>query len=210
MQVLRADALCNQHPANFSHFVRDTETGPEGGAGSSPRFFAGFLPNTDLETFEGDARIECVMFGPGAQLRQEIKELRLGIRGGTAPFPSGTLNDLLRVRTFGLPTAPAWTELHPTAGPRRLPDRMKLHPRVVVFDGARGFLRWRNYFEDSAWIVVLDRNEPQFMEGASELNTEYAQNSIPDEPACIVSELPPGVAIPPGVEVTSYFRLTGS
>lgn len=172
----------------------------------SRRFLAAFLSDVDFEAFERDAIIESVLLGPGPALRQEIKDLQLGVRALKPELAEGTLNDLLRVREYVSSETAAWTEIHSTSGSRRLPERMKLNPRVAVFDGARGFLRWRKHFSDSAWVLVLDRHDTQFLDAVADLNSEYAQNSLVQEDIDIVPNLPEGMTIPPGVEATLFFR----
>lgn len=172
---------------------------------ASHQFWLSFLPHSDLEAFNRDARVECVLFGNGPQLRNELSEVRFRVPLDAGKSAEGTFNDLLRVRKYSNSTGPSWSDVHSTSGAKSLPERMKLAPRVVVFDGPTGFLRWRKYYPDSAWIVVLDKNDPQYDEGVDELNAEIAMNSSDDNVLCVGDDLPPGVTIPPGVEVTAFF-----
>lgn len=201
-------------PFRYAASIQQTDLSPEqvaganrwrGSAGGSRRFLSAFLKYTNPATFESDAKPECLLLGPQGQLRDEIlgQELAVGGKSGSK-LGRGCLNDLLKVRKFGNAAAPSWSELASTTGARTLSDKLKFGPRVVVFDGARGFLRWRKYFPSSAWIVVLSRVEPQFTEAVHELNSEYAENSI-DDPFCVADSLPDGVSAPPGLEMTSFF-----
>lgn len=173
---------------------------------SSHRFWGRFLPDSDFEAFNRDAKVECLLLGNGPQLQQEIRDQALRVPRDSSQFSLGTLDNLLRVRAYSSVGAPSWSEVVSTAGARRLSERHKMSPRVVVFDGARGFLRWRKYYGDSAWIVVLDRTDSQFGDGVDELNAAMALGSEPETALCIGDELPSGVTIPPGVEVSGFFR----
>lgn len=176
----------------------------------SRRFWGRFLPGADLGAFTQGAKVECVILGGGPPLKREICDLRLRVSDDSKKPSEGCLNDLLRVGAYCSRTEANWTEVHSTSGARSLPERMKLKPRAVVFDGTRGFLRWRNHYPSSAWIVVLDRNDPQFAEGVDEVNAEMAMNSGPESVLCVETGLPSKMPIPPGVEVCAFFRTQAS
>ena len=44
---------------------------------------------------------------------------------------------------------------------------------LVVFDGAGGFLKWRDKWAHCNWIVILDRTEPRFTEAVQVVNEKY-------------------------------------
>ncbi len=201
-------------PAHWALNIQRTNLRPEDipksgrgrrGRGSSHHFWASFLPESDFEAFNRDAKIECLLFGTGMHLREEIREQKFRVSRETDKFAVASLDDVLRVRAYSNPVDPCWTQVGTTGGSRRLSERLKLKPRAVIFDGSRGFLRWRKYFGDSAWILVLDRNDPQFSEGVSELN-EHLASCVESDILCLTDELPPGVEIPPGVETTAFFQ----
>lgn len=201
-------------PFRYATSIQATDLSPEqlgsanrwkGGVGGSRRFLSAFLQYMNPATFESDATPECLILGPGGQLRDEIlgQAMAVGAKN-ESKLGQGCLNDLLRVRKFSHAAAPCWTEMGSTSGARVLSEKLKFDPRVVIFDGPRGFLRWRKYFMSSAWLVVLSRVEPQFNEAVHELNSEYAENSL-DDSTCLLESLSEGTCVPPGVEMTSFF-----
>ena len=50
----------------------------------------------------------------------------------------------------------------------------------VIFDGALGFTKWKEYFHNHSWIVLLDHTEPNFQNAVSQINQEYIYRSDGD------------------------------
>ena len=80
--------------------------------------------------------------------------------------------------------------------PLRPPDGAL--PHAVIFDGAGGFLKWRDYWRNCHWIVVIDRTEPMAREAAGVLNRDYIENRIDGK---TLDGIP---AAPVGIELLSY------
>ena len=43
-------------------------------------------------------------------------------------------------------------------------------PHVVIFDGAKSFLRWRGHLPKQNWIVLLDQTETKLRDAAVVVN----------------------------------------
>jgi len=72
-------------------------------------------------------------------------------------------------------------------------------PRLIIFDGARSFTKWRHFFNSSNMLVVLDRTDSHYQEAVLSANQDF-ENRKEDLniPEFLIEE------IPLGVEVMSY------
>ncbi len=148
--------------------------------GGSREGFIESLLDDNSSDFLLRPRFECLFVGNVGLLRQEIQKTAVGV--DTAAFHEGTFQDILRVRRFmtdGKPyrsdVASSATELVPGV----------VSPFVVIFDGAQGFLKWRDQFASSHWLVVLDRTEAHFHEAADLLNSRYIQYRVDTQPLSV-------------------------
>lgn len=136
----------------------------------------GFLENilglSDVYEFALNSRFECAIVGNKNRLRQEIKETRFAIQVKKGYF-EGTLQDILRVRKLLGSEKGFRSDIYPSSG-KKSPDLSKFGiPAIAIFDGALGFLKWRDYWRESKWVVLLDHTERGFMEAVDLLNQEY-------------------------------------
>ncbi|MBC7341777.1 MAG: hypothetical protein H5U02_04925 [Clostridia bacterium] len=160
-------------------------------------FLDSILGKVDSCGFTVTSRMECAILGPVGVLRREVTETRLSIRG-PGGFARGTLQDILRVRRFLSEGKAFRTEIYPAS--RNMPPRLEKgsDPCVVIFDGAAGFLKWRDNWRISNWIVLLDRTGPNFREAVEIVNQEFIKNRIGN---CPELDIPP---VPRGIEIIVY------
>lgn len=126
-----------------------------------------------------DSRMECAILGPGTTLRDEICETKLALEDN-GRNKVGCLQDILRVRRFLRPDEPYKSDVFPISNQAVPVEGDK--PCVVVFDGAAAFIRWRDYWRASHWIVLLDSTDRQFYDGVEVLNAEWRQNRLQNVP----------------------------
>jgi hypothetical protein len=140
--------------------------------------------------------LECVLVGNKKALCYELEQTSFAVQMEGKLFSQGRLQDILRVREL----------LGDGEGYRAslMSDRIKQislpkshRPFITLFDGAAGFLRWRDYWRDSNWLVVLDRTESGFDEAVAALNKEYRSNYID-------GVLPDVSYLPTQVDVLAY------
>lgn len=129
------------------------------------------------------SRLECLFIGNKDRLTQELTETSFAIRSEN--FSRGTLQDILRVQEL-LPEGEGYRA-------RILSDRgkqiskTKETPKLVLFDGAAGFLKWRDLWRDAHWLVVLDKAQGGFDEAVAALNREYRDNHLEGDPPSLPS-----------------------
>jgi hypothetical protein len=70
---------------------------------------------------------------------------------------------------------------------------------IVIFDGALGFTKWKEYFPNHSWIVLLDHTEPNFQNAVSQINQEYIYRSNTSAKILFPS-------IPSGIEMMFFLR----
>lgn len=150
------------------------------------------------------SRLECCIIGQLGHLRTEINETEFVADSGatqvqaTHPGRFGTLQDILRVRKFMGEGRAYRSEVIASQSSNVPALAGEAEPHVTIFDGTAGFTKWRDYWRQSHWLVLLDRTEPGFEEGARALNTEFITNRVGDTESG-------GVPLPPaGVELVLY------
>lgn len=160
-------------------------------------FLDNLLPGVDINTFVLFSRLDAVITGPVALIRREVTDTRLIVKMPRGKFAEGTFQDILRVRRFLFEGKPFITDVYPVSGGRQ-PGNGYSNPAVAVFDGALAFLKWRDAWLDSNWIVLLDRTGPNFWDGAETLNQDYIKNRTLNCPELDL------LSVPAGVEMICY------
>jgi hypothetical protein len=120
--------------------------------------------------------LECVLVGKRSILRGEAFEFRLGIPLGKRRITTARLSDLLRIRTIVGSGQPFASDLVPVSNGRLsgVSNARIVAPRLVVFDGAAGFLKWRHQWPDAHWVVLLDRTDVRCADAAGIIKTLHA------------------------------------
>lgn len=142
-----------------------------------------------------NTQLECVLIGRLNVLRHEITTQVLANQLKYGTFGEGILNDCLRVRSTSNPTQPYRSVLRSAQSrksPRFTPGKV---PSVAIFDGANGFLKWRENFQNSHWVVVLDRTDSATQDASTTLNNEYILKRLEQSPVFSLGPLPPGIEI---------------
>jgi hypothetical protein len=152
-----------------------------------------FLGTAAAEQFIGKTRLECLILGNASQLCDEIEGVTLGLSHGRV---TGTFQEILRVQRFLPGIVPYRTDVVPVQRESSSNVSQYSAPLLVVFDSAMGFLKWRDYWRRSHWLIILDRTDPNFGEAANALNQEFVENRI-DE----VTDIP---LVPSGLEAMAY------
>lgn len=120
--------------------------------------------------------LECVLVGKRSILRCEAFEVRLGIPFGERRIVTARLSDLLRIRTIVGDGQPFASDLVATSNGRLAVGSQPrvVAPRVVIYDGAAGFLKWRHQWPDAHWVVLLDPTDARCTDAAGIIKTLYA------------------------------------
>ena len=140
---------------------------------SKSEFIARIFEGLDLWNFITHSVLDCVILGSVRTLEQEATTTRLSIGAKRRNAAVGTLQDILRLRRSAGTNESFRSDIFPV-NPKN--DAMKFEevtPQVVVFDGASGFLKWRDNWSRCNWVIVLDRTEPRFAEAVQVVNEEF-------------------------------------
>lgn len=142
-----------------------------------------------ITEFESESRMCCLMVGSAAVLGAELSEHKFRAESGA----EGSLSELLRVKRYLTPGNSFLSNIFATNS--RRPPRYEgdLAPHLVIFDGAPGFLKWRDNFPASHWLVLLDQTEPSFEAARDTLNNIYLQRNGSDPDLDGIPVLPEGV-----------------
>jgi hypothetical protein len=164
---------------------------------------AGFVRNlvgdNQARTFALQSRLECVIAGRANALRREIVETDFAASTDQGVYHEGCLQDILQVRKFLGEGEPYRSEICRVNGRTPSFARDGMAPPFVIFDGATGFIRWRDYLRSSNWIVILDWTDARFRE-ATEILKEAHRNRTGDDR---IANLPPPPAC---VEVLDFYE----
>ena len=155
-------------------------------------FARAVLGSHAITEFERESHMTCLLIGSQTALRNEVTVPVFQTDAGQ----TGTLSDLLRIRRLVGVTRPFRSDLF--AANSRRPPRFpaeRNRPDLVIFDGSLGFLKWRDYFPSSHWLVLLDQTEPGFEEGLQTLNNHYIQRNGTDPNLDDFPSLPDGVEL---------------
>jgi hypothetical protein len=136
-------------------------------------FITALLPPSLLWGWLVSSRLECVIVGPEATLREEIARTTIGLLspGGVV---EATAQELLRVRHFVTDDGPYRSEVFAATGGRHDVARAAT-PEVVVFDGANSFLRWAALWPEASRIIVLDRTDRRLSDATTEVDRMFLQ-----------------------------------
>src|SRR5262249_13121104 len=136
-------------------------------------FVRHILGNKQAQGFARRPRLECLIVGRVNVLRREIMETELAISSDRAIYREGRLQDLLRVHKFLNGSESYRSDICRVNGRAPVFANNGTTPPFVIFDGATGFIRWRDHLRDSNWIVILDRTDAHFREASQVLNQAY-------------------------------------
>lgn len=123
--------------------------------------------------------LDCVVVGRVGLLSDEFRSLELSVRGSSAQT-LGSLADLARPRQLVDGRMPR-SALISVARPTTPAQGSQAEVPLVVFDGAPPFLKWRQQFSTSNWLVLLSKTEPQVEDAAAVLNANYAGRGLDDD-----------------------------
>ncbi|MBS1792083.1 MAG: hypothetical protein JST85_30535 [Acidobacteria bacterium] len=151
-------------------------------------------------TFIKRPQLECLIVGRVNVLRREIMETEFAVSSDRIVYHEGHLQDLLQVHRFLNSSEPYRSDICRVNGQApSFVDNNGATPPFVIFDGATGFIRWRDQLRSSNWIVILDKTDARFREATEVLNQAYL-NRIDDNG---LVDLPSPLA---GVDVMSFYE----
>lgn len=136
---------------------------------------------------------ECLIVGNRTAILKEIfsQSIRLPLAHGK--YATGTINDILHV------PLKAKNAILRLCGVVSTQSGLKAATSVpvVIFDGAKSFLRWHSMWSDSHQLVILDRAERDFEAAIDTVNDLYIFRIEDCDPDLSVN-------LAPGIEIVSF------
>jgi hypothetical protein len=137
---------------------------------SSGEFINSFLESSTAHEFITKASYEALIIGQINTLKNEIVETGFSIEDN-GNFYSGTLQDILRVRKFMGAKEAYWTDVTSIS----TSFKEEQIPKVIIFDGANGFLRHSHVFRRSHQIVIIEYTDTDFEAAVDAIMKRFIQ-----------------------------------
>lgn len=163
-------------------------------------FVKHFYTEHELHLLHLAARCRVLIIGRVNALREEATQLQCAIATRDDTPNKGLLNDILRVRKFISQNNHARSAVY--AAQRDIDPSLEDRSTVgfVIFDGADAFSKWAGCFPSAELLVILDRTEPMFEEGLSQVNTRYYVRSGE-------YQWQPGTQIPASIDAVGFVEV---
>lgn len=131
-------------------------------------------PETAFRYVNG-TNLETIVIGRRSTIIQELSSIHVATDSVSSDMVPGTLQELVRLHVRD--QQPYQSRVFPPGNRGMNRVARQLTPRVVVFDGASGFLRSRHHWRATHWVVLLDRTDVRFEEAAEVINGLYLERS---------------------------------
>ncbi len=161
-------------------------------------FLRGLMPEIDPFLFVMRPRFDAIIVGHLSSMRQETQAAFVTKYKGQ--LRTGTLQDILGIRQLVPPGHGFRSSVQPVDARNPMPPESLAKTSVVVFDGSAAFLKLRHVFKSYDSVVLLDRTETRFAEGADQLNSAYGKRLSDDGFGAMQGAPEP----PAGIEVVAY------
>ena len=149
-----------------------------------------FMDKSSATTYQMESRLECTIVGDKNRLLREACEPLAVQPENKSRFP-GKIQDLLRI--YQKAQEGYRTDIQSDRTKNLAPKHNEVSP-ITIFDSASGFLKWRDNWQQSQWVVLLDRTETAFEEAVNTLNRESCNHLyLSDNEPINLPEPPQGV-----------------
>jgi hypothetical protein len=140
--------------------------------------------------------LHCILIGRINQLRHDLAKTPYRHIDADGKFEQGNLQDVVRVKRFLSANAAYKAGIHPDSSTRTPATASTKSTAVAVFDGARGYLKFRDYWWQCSQVILLDRAEPQFQFAVDTLNQSFVSRRE--------SSVSVGNSVPESIELMGY------
>ncbi len=148
-------------------------------------------------TYVTTARPDCVVVGTLTWLTEDLTAPVFRLSKDTSQ-PASELQTLARARKVKGAGTYYRTVIAPS-GSQPSSEVRQMKPAVVIFDGGRGYIRWRHIWPAARQLVILDRSESSSEEAANAVSEAFVNR------VCSMA-LPDEVSVPDGVEAVCFER----
>lgn len=139
------------------------------------QFLSSLLGPDIAKAVVAQSSLDSLIIGPLHQLKEEIQIWPIALRANE-DFVPGFLQDVIRVRRFSKGTQTYRSEVYYTHS-NECENVGQETPTVVIFDSSVGFLKWRDFWPQSDWVVLFDQTEAEFDVAIQAFNDEYTKSS---------------------------------
>jgi hypothetical protein len=163
-------------------------------------FVKHFYTRDELHLLHLAARCQILIIGRVNALREETTQVQCAIPARDGRLYEGVLNDILRIRKFISEASHARTAVYAAQRDLGPSPEDRAPVQFVILDGADAFSKWGSCFPRANLLVILDRTEPMFHEGLSQVNTRYQFRSGE-------YRWQPGTEIPASLEAVGFVEV---
>lgn len=160
-------------------------------------FIDGVIGKSNTNEFITKTRLDCVVIGHNNTLKNEILEVPFSSFSSSHQSKTGFLQDILRVHNFLSEGQAYRSEILSSQVSESPQTTGRLVPHVTIFDGANGFIKWRDDWRNSHWIILLEHTATHFQEAVEIINNDYINRQN-------CEEIPNIISAPYGVEMVVY------
>ena len=141
-------------------------------------FLSSLFDSETAATIVSQSSLDSLIIGSLWRLKEEIQDQQFGAKTDVG-FAAGVLQDVVRVRRFSKATETYRSEIYYVAS-KDCENSGQEIPTIIIFEGATSFLRWRNFWRQSHWVVLFDQTELEFDVAVQAFNGEYIMSSVND------------------------------
>ena len=140
------------------------------------------------------SRLDCIIIGSIGRIEQEINYTKFAVQNAKGEFLNGVLQDIIRVRRFSASTETYRSDIFYTHSNEHPGSQLEI-PEVVIFDGAKSFLKWGYNYRYSHCIVLLASTEADFDAAVQAFNESFTKYHLGDVVFKKRLNLPKGIPI---------------
>ncbi len=171
----RPSRRVSAHPSQFLLSLFDTET---------------------ATAIVSQSSLDSLTIGSLHRLQEEIQNWPIAMKT-EAGFVRGLLQDVIRVRRFSKGAETYRSEIY-HVNSKACGNIGQEIPAVVIFESGAGFLKGRDSWRQSNWVVLFDETEAEFDIAVRAFNDEYITSPADDR------ELPGFPVIPAYIPTSMY------
>lgn len=142
------------------------------------QFMSSLLDTNTAAAIASQSSLDSLIIGPLYRIEKEIQDRQFAAKKDNEFIP-GCLQDIVHVRRFSRGTETYRSEIY-QVNSKECENPGQEIPTVVIFDGAKSFLKWRTIWNQSHWVVLLDQTEPDFELAVQAFNYEYMMTPVHD------------------------------
>lgn len=141
-------------------------------------FLSSLFDSEVAATIVSQSSLDSLIIGSLWRLKEETQDQQFAAKTAYG-FASGVLQDVVRIRRFSKATETYRSEIYHVTS-KDCENLGQEIPTIIIFEGATSFLRWRNFWCQSNWVVLLDQTELEFDLAVQTFNDEYIRSPVND------------------------------